>query len=210
MTEKKHKIGILGGTFDPVHIGHLILAQSAYEQLGLEKVIFIPSGMPPHKMDQKRGVPDAERIKMVKLAIEGNRAFELNDMEMDSKEPTYTYLTLQKLCGEYPENDYYFIIGEDSLVDFAGWKNPEVIVRYCHIVAAVRPGSSDEKIEEIIAKTQKKTGGDFIYIKSPLLEISSREIRQRIGNGMSVRYLIPEKVEEHIVKNGLYKQEQED
>ena len=209
MTERKHKIGILGGTFDPVHIGHLILAQSAYEQLGLEKVIFIPSGKPPHKLNRADGASDGERLEMTRLAIEENSAFELSDMEMDSDEPTYSYLTLKKLSEENPENDYYFIIGEDSLVDFTSWKNPKEIVKYCHIVAGIRPGSTDEKIEEIIEKTKKAVGGDYIHIKSPALEISSREIRQKIRENRFVKYFIPDRVFDYIMKNGIYKEQKD-
>lgn len=205
MSEIKHKVGILGGTFDPIHIGHLILAQSAYEQLGLEKVYFLPSGMPPHKLKREGGAGDCDRVEMTRLAIEDNAAFVLNTMEMDSKEPTYSYITIKKLSEQYPENDYYFIIGEDSLVDFASWRNPEEIVKYCHIVAGIRPGSSDEKIEEIIKKTKEAVGGDYIHIKSPALEISSREIRQKILNSESVKYYIPDKVLDYIRKNNIYK-----
>lgn len=204
MNEKKHKVGILGGTFDPIHIGHLILAQSAYEQLELEKVYFLPSGMPPHKLKRTGGASDEDRIEMTRLAIEDNPAFELNTMEMNSKEPTYSYITVRRLCEQNPENDYYFIIGEDSLVDFADWKNPQEIVKYCHIVAGIRPGSSDEKIEEIIEKTKQAVGGDYIYIKSPALEISSREIRQKVEDSQSVKYYIPDKVLYYIQNNKIY------
>lgn len=200
----KHKIGILGGTFDPIHIGHLILAQSAYEELGLEKVLFIPSGMPPHKPKRSGGASDEERLKMTALAIADNPAFELCDIEMNSKEPTYSYLTLKRLYGENPGNKYYFIVGEDSLADFPGWKNPQEIVKYCCIVAGVRPGSSTSKIEELIKKTKDAIGGEYIHIKSPALEISSHEIRQRIRAGKNVGYFIPGAVNDYIIKNNVY------
>jgi nicotinate-nucleotide adenylyltransferase len=206
MIKKKKKIGILGGTFDPIHIGHLMLAQSAFEQLGLEKVLFIPSGMPPHKLNRKGGSSDEDRLEMTRLAIMDNPAFELSDIEMYSAEPTYTYFTVKKLSSLNPDNDYYFIIGEDSLVDFTGWRKPEEIVKYCHIVAGVRPGSSDEKIEEIISRTQAATGGNFIHIKSPALEISSHEIRQKIAEGRSVKYIVTDEVMDYIEKNGLYRE----
>ncbi len=206
MADFKHKIGIMGGTFDPIHIGHLILAEAAYEQLKLEKVMFIPSGKPPHKPNRNTGSLDGDRVEMTRLAIKGNEAFELDGMEMNSQKPTYSYLTMKRLCDEHPENEYFFIIGEDSLVDFTAWKHPEELVKYCHIVVGVRPGSSDEAIEETIKRTRSITGGDFILIKSPALEISSSELRKRISNGLPIRYFVSEPVYKYIEEIGLYKE----
>ena len=202
---KKQRIGIMGGTFDPIHIGHLILAQSAYEQLGLDKVLFIPSGKPPHKPN-RFGASDSNRVEMTRLAIAGNPAFELNLMEMDSETPTYTYLTVKQLCMENPDTEYYFILGEDSLIDFLTWKKPEELVKYCHIVCGVRPGLTDEEMDAIIEEKRMVTGGDYIRIDSPLLEISSCELRGRIKKGLPVKYYVPSEVAEYIQTNDVYKE----
>ena len=204
MNTGANKIGVMGGTFDPVHIGHLILAQCAYEQLGLEKVMFIPSGNPPHKPNRATGTSDADRIEMVRLAVADNPAFEVNCMEMDQSGPTYTYLTLEKLREEDKKSELYFILGEDSLVDFPTWMKPQEIVKHCRIAVGIRPGSSDEKIDDIIRRVRGITGGEFIRIKAPALEISSHEIRERISKGMPARYYIPDAVLEYIERRGLY------
>ena len=205
MNNKKNKIGIMGGTFDPIHIGHLILAQSAYEQLSLDKVLFIPSGKPPHKPN-RTGASDEDRVAMTRLAIADNPAFELCLIEMNSTTPTYTYLTLKRLYEENPDDEYYFILGEDSLIDFLTWKKPEDIVKYCHIVCGIRPGLTDEKPDAIIEKTRSVIEGDYIMITSPLIEISSCEIRSRYRDGKSIRYYVPSKVAEYIERNSVYKE----
>lgn len=204
---EKRKIGIMGGTFDPIHLGHLILAQSAYEALQLDSVWFIPSGNPPHKRERNGGETDEHRVEMTRLAVSTDPRFELNLMEMDSETYTYTYLTLKRLNEEHPENDYYFIIGEDSLVDFPTWKYPEKIVTLCHIVVGFRPGTTTDKIEDVIRYNKDIYGGDFIMINTPAIEISSRNLRQRIRENRSIRYYVPKRIHDYILENGLYKQE---
>ena len=201
---KTMRIGIMGGTFDPPHIGHLILAQSACESLQLDQVLFIPSGNPPHKQNRTDGETDAHRVEMTRLAILEDDRFELDLMEMDEPEYTYTYLTLQKLKERFPDNDYYFIIGEDSLVDFSTWRHPEEIVRLCHLVVGFRPGTTPERIEDVIARNQERYGGDFIRIETPAIEISSRDLRRRIREGRSIKYFVPEEVHDYIRREGLY------
>lgn len=205
--DKINRIGIMGGTFDPPHLGHLILAQSAFEALQLDAVWFIPSGNPPHKKTRNGGECDEHRVEMTRLAIAQDSRFVLDLMEMDAEDYTYTYLTLEKLHARYPENDYYFIIGEDSLVDFPTWKCPEKIVRLCHIVVGFRPGTTTDKMEDIIRYNKDLYGGDFIQISTPAIEISSSNIRQRIREGRSFRYFVPEDVYNYIVSNDLYKGE---
>ena len=202
--EKINRIGIMGGTFDPPHLGHLILAQSAYEALQLDRVWFIPSGNPPHKRNRNDGEDDSHRVEMTRLAIESDSRFVLDLMEMDEEDYTYTYLTLEKLNALHPENDYYFIIGEDSLVDFSTWKCPERIVQLCHIVVGFRPGTTTDRIEDVIRYNKDLYGGDFIQINTPAIEISSSDIRKRIRNGCSFRYFVPEKVYDYIERNRLY------
>ncbi len=204
MAEKKSRVGIMGGTFDPIHMGHLILAQLAYEQLHLDKVLFIPSGRPPHKPNRS-GASDSDRVEMTRMAIADNPAFELDLMEMDSKTPTYTYLTLKKLCEENPDTEYYFILGEDSLINFLTWAKPEEIVKYCHIVCGVRPGLTDEDMDAIIEEKRSVTGGDYITIESPPIGISSCDIRRKVREGESIRYYVPAGIAEYIETKDIYR-----
>lgn len=200
----KHKIGIMGGTFDPIHMGHLLLAQSAYESLQLEKVVFIPAGNPPHKRNQIIEVSARQRAEMVALAIEEDPRFELDLMEVEKDSYSYTYETLQELNRKHPENDYYFIIGGDSLRDFYSWKKPELIVQYCHLAASYRPGISTE-MNELLEKNRRDYGGDFVKVPAPMLDISSHQIRELAQNGQSIRYYVPEKVWQYIAEKEFYK-----
>ncbi len=209
MSVRRKKLGIMGGTFDPVHFGHLILAQYAYEQLELDEVLFIPSGMPPHKPNRDSGTSSVDRIEMTRLAIEDNCSFALTTIEMDNDGPCYTYATLNKLRDIYPDADFYFILGEDSLVDFPTWKNPREILAQSRIAVGARPGSSDKRIEDTIEKTRNLIGGEFVRINAPAIELSSREIRKRIEEGKRVEYMLPEKVLEYIKNRGLYKNKEQ-
>ena len=199
----KKKVGIMGGTFDPIHIGHLILAQAAYEQLGLDKVLFIPAGKPPHKRDRK-GATDDQRIDMVRLAIEDDPRFDLSLIEMESEDYSYTYMTLEKLTGSHPDEDYYFIIGQDSLETFHSWVKPEEIVKHAHIAAADRPDCYQSKMEKLLEENRQLLKGDFIGISCPDIQISSHELRDVIAKGGGFRYFVTDKVYDYIVRNGIY------
>ena len=202
--EKKHKVGIMGGTFDPIHMGHLMLAQSAYEELGLEKVVFMVAGNPPHKSSRSDVADVSHRVKMTEMAIEDDIRFEMNLIETYSKKTSYTYETLQKLTESNPENEYYFIIGEDSLVDFSKWKNPEIISKLCKIAVGHRPGSSFEDISKILEIRNNEYNDCFVLVRTPGIDISSSVVRDRLDNGLSVRYYIPDKVFEYINAHNLY------
>lgn len=195
----------MGGTFDPIHIGHLILAQSAYEQLGLDKVLFIPAGKPPHKRDRK-GASDIQRTDMVRLATEDDPRFDMSLIEMESDEYSYTYMTLEKLCRSHPDEDYYFIIGQDSLETFHSWVKPEEIVKYAHIAAADRPDCDKSEMEALLEKNRRQFEGDFIGISCPDIQISSHEIREKIETGVGFRYFVTDKVYDYIVRNRIYVQ----
>ena len=199
----KKKVGIMGGTFDPIHIGHLILAQAAYEQLGLDKVLFIPAGKPPHKRDRK-GATDDQRIDMVRLAIEDDPRFDLSLIEMESEDYSYTYKTIEKLTGAHPDEDYYFIIGQDSLETFHSWVKPEEIVKHAHIAAADRPDCDQSKLEKLLEENRQLLKGDFIGISCPDIQISSHELRDVIAKGCGFRYFVTDKVYDYIVRNGIY------
>ena len=193
----------MGGTFDPIHIGHLILAQAAYEQLGLDKVLFIPAGKPPHKRDRK-GATDDQRIDMVRLAIEDDPRFDLSLIEMESEDYSYTYKTIEKLTGAHPDEDYYFIIGQDSLETFHSWVKPEEIVKHAHIAAADRPDCDQSKMEKLLEENRQLLKGDFIGISCPDIQISSHELRDVIAKGCGFRYFVTDKVYDYIVRNGIY------
>ena len=197
------KIGIMGGTFDPIHIGHLILAQSAYEQLNLDKVVFIPAGRPPHKQNRS-GASNEERSQMVRLAIAGDPHFEMNLLEMEAEGLSYTYLTLQKLKKFYAGAELYFIIGQDSLETFATWYKPEEIVKYAHIVAADRPDCDQTVFEAELEQNRRQFNGDFAGISCPDIQISSHELRSKIQNRECFRYFVPESVYEYIQSNNIY------
>ncbi len=200
---KRHPIGIMGGTFDPIHIGHLVLAQAAYETLGLEKVVFIPAGRPPHKKDRKEQVSNECRAEMVRLAIEDDDRFELDMREIYKQSYCYTVETIKELSLENPENKYYFIIGGDSLRDFHTWREPGEIVKYCSIAASYRPGITQE-MDELLEENRRKYNGEFVKIPVPMLDISSHEIRKRIGENKTYRYYVPEKVYQLIKADKLY------
>ncbi len=191
------KIGILGGTFNPVHYGHLLIAQNALDQFGLDKIWFMPAAIPPHK--QNSDILDARhRMQMILRAISDNPAFELNPRELLKGGISYTFETLTQLCEECPENEYYFIIGADSLIKFNTWKHPEIILKHATLLVAVRDHVAGEKLLEISKDIQSMYGG-------PEFDVSSQEIRTRIKNNHSVRYLLPDDVCDYILSENLYK-----
>ena len=170
------KVGIMGGTFDPIHIGHLILGENAYLQFGLDKVVFMPSGNPPHKKDRDGGT-DLQRMDMVKLAIASNTHFEISDIEMNEDGYTYTYRTLERLVKEHPDTEYYFIIGADSLFYFDSWKNPQRIADACTLVVATRNHTSDEKLDEKIEFVRKLFNAKIEKLDTENIDCSSSQIR---------------------------------
>lgn len=204
MTEHR-KIGIMGGTFDPIHIGHLILGEAAFRQFSLEEVRFMPAGNPPHKRNRKGRASDKERVDMVRLAISSNDHFSLSLIEMNADGYSYTYRTLEKLKAEHPDTDYYFIIGADSLFDFDTWREPQRIVNAGTLVVATRNQISPEAFEREIQKKRAKYGGNFLTLDTPNLDISSHRLREMIAGGESVRYYLPDPVIRYIEENGVYR-----
>ena len=191
------KVGIMGGTFDPIHIGHLILGENAYLQFGLDKVVFMPSGNPPHKKDRDGGT-DLQRMDMVKLAIASNTHFEISDIEMNEEGYTYTYRTLEKLVKEHPDTEYHFIIGADSLFYFDTWKNPQRIADACTLVVATRNHTSDEKLDEKIEFVRKRFNATIEKLDTENIDCSSSQIRSWIKEGHTVKYYVPDTVINYI------------
>lgn len=204
---ERRKVGIMGGTFDPIHVGHLILGESAYGQFGLDEVLFMPSGNPPHKQNRHGRASLAERIEMVRLAIAGNPHFSLSLAEAYEDGYTYTSRTLERLKAQNPGTDYYFIMGADSLFSFENWKDPGKIARLAVIVAAARYHVDDASLDEAAARLQRLFGADIRKLSAPNMDISSNMLRGWIREGRSVRYYLPESVIAYIREKKLYTQE---
>ncbi len=193
----------MGGTFDPIHVGHLILAESAWQQFGLEKILFMPSGNPPHKKD-RHGATNEQRTQMVRLAIQGNPHFELSLQEMHERGYVYTKETLRSLRAQHPDTDYYFIMGADSLFTFESWNGPQEICDQCIIVAAVRDQVDVDKLNAQILHLKELYHADIRPLNSPNLDISSHNIRSWISSKKSIRYYVPDAVAAYIDSEGIY------
>lgn len=197
------KIAIMGGTFDPIHYGHLVTAEAVMHEYQIDQVLFIPSGQPPHKTDSQ--VTSAEhRYLMTLLATETNPRFFSSRIEIDRKGYTYTIDTIRELKGIYPDSEIYFITGADAFSNILSWKNPEQLLSSCHFVAATRPGYSRQKAAPQIEAVMEKHVDTLHYLEVPALSISSSEIRNRVCEGRPIKYLLPETVENYIYKHGLY------
>ena len=194
----------MGGTFDPIHFGHLAIAEAAREEFNLRQVLFIPANIPPHKRERNI-ICAAKRLTMVKLATADNEYFEVSDIELKRPGLSYTVDTLTELkCGQYTDAEFYFIIGTDSAEEFATWHEPEQILAKCHIIVTSRPGT-EFKAEHLAAELGEKVYEKIHCLTTPQLEISSTDIRRRLREGKSVRYLLPEAVRKFIYREGLYK-----
>jgi nicotinate-nucleotide adenylyltransferase len=194
-------IGVLGGTFDPIHIGHLIVAEEARIKLGLAKVLFVPAGQPWLKQD--RGItPAVHRVEMVRRAIADNPYFKLSTLEVDRPGSSYTVDTLGLLQDQLGgEASLFFILGRDTLAELPLWKEPRKVIQLCRLVVPPRLGSRDLRhLEEAIPGLLERV----IQLDMPVIGISSSEIRQRIARGMSIRYLVPPGVERYVTEQGIY------
>lgn len=197
------RIGIMGGTFNPIHNGHLLIAENAYDQFHLDKVLFVPAGIPPHK--QQLEILDKElRCAMIEAAIGNVPYFKLDRREIDSMEISYTAATLTQLSIEQPDNTFYFIMGADSLAYLDKWRSPEIILSHATILAAVRDTMETEQLNAEIHRITQLIPGDIKPIYTPTFNVSSKEIRQRIKDHRSIRYLVPESVDRFITEKKLY------
>ena len=204
------KIGILGGTFNPVHTAHLIIAEAAREDAGLDDILFVPSGC-SYLKDTSEVVPAKDRINMTGLAIEDNPHFALSTAEIDRGGNSYTCDTLMELKERYPNQEYYIIVGADNLFTMEDWKDIEKIFQNAKILAAVRGSKKKADMEEKMAELKEKYGADIRLLNVRHVDISSSAIRDKIAQGRSIRYMLPEKVRDYIYKNHLYeaKEQQE-
>jgi nicotinate-nucleotide adenylyltransferase len=194
------RIGILGGMFNPIHYGHLVIASEVKDRLNLDKVIFVPAGKAPHKK-AKRATPD-ERYEMVSLAIKENPSFEVSPMEVEKSKiagrPTFTLETIREFMKIYgKKGKIYFIVGLDEMLKISTWKEPQKLLELCKFVVVTRPGYDSGKLD-------KRITSKVIMLKVPSLEISASDIRKRIKAGKPIRYLLPQSVKEYIRKKRLY------
>jgi nicotinate-nucleotide adenylyltransferase len=202
-----NRIGILGGTFDPPHYAHLILAQHAYEELNLTKVLFIPAGVPPHKSGTR--TPSEHRMAMLLLAIDDNLHFALSRVEIDRPGPHYTIDTVRIIQQQEPDAELFFIMGGDMYRDLPNWDRPQEMFRTCKLAVAVmrRPGFGNPQLrlnmhKDVIPELEKNA----MMLSSPLVEFSSTDIVERLTRGRSVRYMVPESVLDYIAEHNLYNQ----
>lgn len=199
------KIGIMGGTFDPIHNGHLALGRCAYEQFQLDEVWFMPNGNPPHKEQSSIQMDGNTRSHMVELAIEGMKEFRLETYEITKNEVCCSYETMTYFANKFPEDEFYFIIGADSLFAIETWVHPELLFPNCILLAAFR-GEIDT-VEEMNAQIQylkDKYGAEIELLNAPIVPISSSDLRRRLMSGESTSEWIPRAVEAYIKKEQLY------
>ena len=223
------RVGLVGGTFNPIHLGHLLIAEEARERLGLEEIVFIPTGQPWMKEGCPL-TPPHHRLNMIRLAIQANPFFRVSSMEMDRPGPTYTVDTLSELHNQTGgSDDLYLVLGVDSLREFPRWKQPEKILELCSLVASPRPGypemdqgflkgihpsattvrptRSSKSVNDPLHSEPRLDISDnkLVFLEGPLVDISGTEIRRRVSQGMSVRYQVPDDVERYIYCYGLYR-----
>ncbi len=200
------KIGILGGTFNPIHTGHLLLAEWAMEALLLEEVWLIPTGI-SYRKSQANVLPGDERLQMARLAAGENDRLRCLDLEVRREGYTYTWETLEELRTANPDMCFFFILGADCLFSIEYWKNPEKIFQCCTLAAAVRNDVPKEEMEQKRHELLAKFGGEIILLPFLHFSVSSTEIRRRVSEGNSIRYMVPESVRKYIEEKGFYREQ---
>ncbi len=199
-------IGIFGGTFDPPHIGHLVIADQAFTQLGLDEVWFMPAGQPPHKNGNH--ISHARhRLAMVKLAMNGHPGFKLSRVDIDRPAPHYSVTALEMLEAKHPQHDWCFIMGADSLGDLPHWHMPRRLIELATLAVAGRPGAHVDliRIEDAVPGVSERVQ----WVHSPLVDLSSTDLRQIVRDGKSLKYLVPNEVADYIREHRLYAEDTE-
>lgn len=203
------RIGLFGGSFNPIHVGHLIASRAVAERLRLEKVYLVPAAVPPHRA-AKRLAPPEHRLEMVRLAVRGEPLFEVCDYELRQPGPSYTVLTVEEFRRQFGQAaELFWIIGADSLPDLAHWYQTERLVELCRVVTAARPGWEVPDLSDLAQRLRpdqvEKLRADVL--QTPRIDISASEIRRRVAAGLSIRYLVSDAVADYIAANGLYRDE---
>jgi nicotinate-nucleotide adenylyltransferase len=196
---RPRRFGLLGGSFDPPHLGHLAFAEWARVQLDLEGVLFMPAGDPPHKR-RARMTEARHRLAMTRLAVRGNPAFAVSDLEVRRNGPSYTVDTLRALTAAHPRRAWVLLMGADAFTGFGTWRDPEGILARAQLAVALRPGARRPR-----AGRWTRTGAGVTFLDNPGLEVSSTALRDRARAGLSLRYLVPEAVARHITRHALYR-----
>jgi nicotinate-nucleotide adenylyltransferase len=200
MAAMGRRLGVMGGTFDPIHYGHLVTAEEALMQFTLDSVIFVPTGRP--WMKQEREVSPAEhRYLMTVIATASNPRFQVSRIDVDREGPTYTVDTLRGLAAEHPDAELYFITGADAMLEILEWKDPQEVLELAHFIAATRPGYELARLGAVLDESHPNVSSMTI----PALAISSTDVRERVHEGRPIRYLVPEGVKSYIEKAGLYR-----
>jgi nicotinate-nucleotide adenylyltransferase len=213
------RIGLFGGSFNPVHVAHLILAECVAQERRLDRVLFIPARLPPHKPSEPLA-PTADRLRMVELAVAGNPAFEVSPVEVEREGPSYTLTTVQAIAEGMPEAELFLILGGDSVRDLCTWWRAQELVRCVDVIALDRPGAElDDHLPDLakcfgaewaLPDLAKCFGAEWaervreLRVRGPLLQISASDVRRRACEGRSIRYLVPEAVRQYIAEKGLY------
>ncbi|NLA58363.1 MAG: nicotinate-nucleotide adenylyltransferase [Firmicutes bacterium] len=201
---KGGSVGIMGGTFDPIHYGHLVAAEAAREAFALDRIIFVPAGIPPHK-DEAEVTPARHRYLMTLLAIMSNPYFEISRVDLDRGRVTYTVDTLTDLRKELPPDvNMYFITGADAILEILSWKEPGRVLSLAEFIAVTRPGYGLDRLSTALGSLYEEFQDRIHILEVPPVGISSTDIRRRLAQGRSVRYLVPETVFTYIKNQGLY------
>jgi nicotinate-nucleotide adenylyltransferase len=200
------RVGIFGGTFDPVHLGHLILAEQARDQAQLDEVWFVPAPRPPQKEAQSI-MRFEQRVEMLSLALAGNPAFRIDEIEKDRVGPSYTVDTLTELRRRHPKHVFLLLMGGDALIDLPTWREPRRILEQAGLVVMDRPGSPLVQVEQLRKHLDlaAEFPVHFVRVEAPNIDIASRYLRRRIAEGRSVRYLVPRAVEVYVQEKQLYR-----
>lgn len=204
-SSEHRRIGVYGGTFDPVHAGHLLLAECCREALQLDTVLLLPAGNPPHKSDSQIA-PASHRLEMLKLAVSGCPEFQIDERELKRNGPSYTVLTLQEISEERPKAELFFLMGADSLRDIPGWQDPHEIISLATVVAVNRPGIPMPAPEQI-TEWAGNLSSSIQVIEIPGSDLSSSDLRSRVAKGRSIRFMTPRAVEVYIAQHELYQSE---
>ena len=221
---KQNRVGLFGGTFDPIHFGHLRAAEEIRQILNLSRIYFIPSCIPPHKEDSNI-TPAQDRLKMLRLAIEGNEYFDISEFELESNSTSYTVDTLEHLTRTYPDTEFYFIVGNELFNQIESWKDYRRLFELCSFAVITRPGFSDldsdkiplalkddfryyKRVENVISYTKSGSKDivftEIVFTEIRGIEISSTDIRNFVKSKKSIKYLTPDKVEKFIITKKLY------